>query len=53
MQTNGKVLLTPRLILRPFEDRDAEAMFAIMSDDESTWWLFPLAKLFVRPATKS
>ena len=39
MQTNGKVLLTPRLILRPFEDRDAQAMFAIMSDDETTKYL--------------
>ena len=39
MQTNGKVLLTPRLILRPFEDRDATAMFAIMSDDETTKYL--------------
>jgi len=39
MQTNGKVLLTPRLILRPFEDRDAERMFAIMSDDETTKFL--------------
>ena len=39
MQTDGKVLLTPRLILRPFEDKDAYAMFAIMSDDETTKYL--------------
>ena len=39
MQTPAKVLITPRLILRPFEDRDAERMFAIMSDDETTRFL--------------
>ena len=39
MQTDGKVLFTPRLILRPFEEKDVDSYYAIMSDDDTTKYL--------------
>jgi len=35
----GKVLVTPRLILRPIEEKDAQALYNILSDEETTRFL--------------
>ena len=37
-------LETERLVLRPFEERDLEAMYAIQSDAESARWLYNEAR---------
>ena len=39
MAENGNVLVTPRLVLRPFEEKDAEALLEIYSDGEVTKYL--------------
>lgn len=35
----GKVLVTPRLILRPIEEKDAQELYNILSDEETTRFL--------------
>jgi len=39
MAEKGNLLVTPRLVLRPFEEKDAEALFAVYSDSEVTKYL--------------
>ena len=35
----GKVLVTPRLVLRPVEEKDKDSLFKILSDEETTKFL--------------